>query len=84
MKRFVDVRKQGVGGKFSFYCTSIDRYLTFNGNQVWNSKSNFREDYEYYLKEFQTKSDLNRYLSIMPDWVEEVHDYDEREDSDDF
>ncbi len=65
MKRFIYIGNQMyLGGderEFSFYCTVLDAYEDFNGENVWDSEKAFKEDY------LESKgTELERYLSLIP------------------
>ena len=62
MKRFVDLRKADVGYNFAWYDTVIDMFEQHNENQTWNSVEDFVFDYG-------SGPQLDRYLSLIPNWV---------------
>lgn len=66
MKRFIDIGSQmylrGNEREFSFYCTVVDSYEEFDGENVWSSAKNFEKDY---LESGGTE--LDRYLILIPD-----------------
>jgi hypothetical protein len=35
--RFVDIRNQGTGRRFAFWDTISDQFLTFSGEQAWDT-----------------------------------------------
>ena len=43
MIRFVDIRDQGVGERFAFWCTVSDKFMLFQGEMAWNSFYEFIE-----------------------------------------
>jgi hypothetical protein len=68
MKRFIDLGDQ-TGNidyeagerEFAFYCTVVDKFETFSGNQTWATKQEFIEDY--------VGDELQRFLGLIPlDW----------------
>lgn len=68
MIRFVDIRNQGIGCRFSFWNTSTNRYLSFAGEQAWDDFEDFTVD----VKESDALGKsyvLRRCRSLCPDWV---------------
>ncbi len=45
MIRFVDIRGQGTGYRFSFWDTVTDQYICINGEQAWDDW----EDFEHFV-----------------------------------
>lgn len=60
MKRFIDLRGQGMGYRFAFWDTVHDRFETHGTNQAWDTLADFREDCE---------GDFIRYQSLCPSWT---------------
>ncbi len=70
MKRFVDVRNQGIGGAFAWWDTVIDKFEEHSGFMDWNSWAAFAIDYE--------GNELERYKGLTPEWaIKGVEDPDE-------
>jgi hypothetical protein len=80
MKRFIDLRGQGTGSLFAWYDTVRDEFKRFSyGSQDWSSWREFVHDFsDHYWKrhpgpdrgskeDFEAK--LQRYKSLLPDWV---------------
>lgn len=63
MIRFIDLSDQICEGEkeFAFFNTTAYAFLTFSGNQVWDTKQDFIEDYN------SDSDELNRYLGLIPD-----------------
>ncbi len=67
MKRFIDIGHQMYLGdnepkQFAFYCTVIDRFEQFAGEDVWYHTDDFTKDY------LEAGGDeLERYLGLIPD-----------------
>jgi hypothetical protein len=69
MKRFIDLGNQTgnidikEGEKeFAFYCTVLDCFESFGGSQTWETKDEFKDDYQ--------GNELDRYLKLIPDsWI---------------
>lgn len=61
MKRFVDIRGQGTGDCFAFWCTINDRFEEHSFEMAWDTWDEFEKDYE--------GNDLERYKSLCPEWV---------------
>lgn len=77
MKRFIDLRGQVFSDDdlplaeqepcFAFYCTSIDKFETFSGNQCWTGLADFTDDYTY--QNGVLDATYERLLSLMPEWA---------------
>ena len=61
MIRFIDLGNQIMDdyNEFSFYDTTIEKFVEFQGNQTWDSIEDFTNDYE--------GKELDRYLKLIPD-----------------
>lgn len=61
MIRFIDLGNQIIDdyNEFSFYDTTIEKFVEFQGNQTWGSIEDFTNDYE--------GKELDRYLKLIPD-----------------
>lgn len=72
MIRFVDVRGQGMGARFSFWDTTRDTYCAFGGCQAWTSFQEFSDDFAseggVYADSVRT-SGIERFRDVCPDWV---------------
>ena len=67
MIRFVDIRGQGIGNRFAFYDTVIDRFLEYAGNHAWESFSDFACD----LSDSEPSYPLERFRALSPAWVDD-------------
>ena len=71
MKRFIDIGNQMyLGGnerEFSFYCTVLDIYEDFSGNNVWSSLEDFVNDYKE-----SGGNEIDRYLSLIPEELKNI------------
>jgi hypothetical protein len=65
MKRFVDIRGQGIGYRFSFWDTSVDRFMDIDGTQAWDGWDDFSED----VRRDGKGIELQRYRGLCPEWV---------------
>lgn len=61
MKRFVDVRNQGIGGNFAWFDTVVDKFETHSDNMDWISWWDFVGDYK--------GTELERYQGLTPAWA---------------
>ena len=67
MKRFIDIGHQMYLGdnepkQFAFYCTVLDKFERFMDEDLWETASDFEQDYlEAGGDEFE------RYLALIPD-----------------
>jgi len=66
MIRFIDVRGQGTGSKFSFYCTIGCEYIYQDTCCVWDSWEEFAIDA---ASDGSEETNLCNYKSICPQWV---------------
>lgn len=66
MIRFVDIRGQGTGLRFAFWDTVSDTFCEFNGDQAWESNTDFAESFNLDLDQF---SSIERFTALMPDWT---------------
>lgn len=41
MMRFIDLRNQGTYNSFAFFNTSLDTFVSINGEQTWRSRQDF-------------------------------------------
>jgi len=71
MKRFVDVRNQGIGGAFAWYDTVIDEFEEHSDSMDWNSWDEFEQDYE--------GIELERYRVLTPEWAHKGCDDPDKE-----
>lgn len=62
MIRFIDLREQDTGGRFAFYNTVVDGFITANGVQVWKWFLDFEGDCE-------DKPLIERCRRLIPDWA---------------
>ena len=62
MIRFVDIRNQGIGYRFSFWDTITDKYICHNGEYAWNNWDDFVEI-------IQDDINVERYKRLCPTWV---------------
>ncbi|WP_286241164.1 hypothetical protein [Neptuniibacter halophilus] len=69
MIRFIDIRNQGTGARFTFWSTSSDRFISIDGEFAWNSWGEFAEV-------AQGQVDLDRYRRICPSWVDDGEEDD--------
>jgi len=65
--RFIDIRNQGTGSRFSFWDTCTDDYYSFMGEEAWNNFKEFKEDYR--------GNELRRFKNLCPEWA-----FDDKED----
>ena len=64
MKKFIDLRGQGTGTGFAWWCTVRDVFECYNGNYAWDTWGEFKEDYlAFHGRE------LSRYHSLCPSWA---------------
>lgn len=61
MKRFIDLRGQSTGYRFAFWDTIVDRFEIHDGEQAWDTFTEFAEVYR--------GSELGRYRVLCPTWV---------------
>lgn len=54
---------------FSFWTTICDRYLEFNGEQMWENKEDFVYDFNKELNN-PYKNELNRFIEKIPNKYE--------------
>lgn len=82
MKRFINVGNQIQNyeeaiNEFSFYCTVVDSYESFNGENVWASAKEFKKDY------IESGGDeIERYLALIPKEFKTQHVLYKTEDKD--
>lgn len=80
MKRFIDLRGQVYNDDdlppeeqtpcFAFFCTSTDRFETFNASQEWGSIEEFTEDFDAHdHPAFGAEALKDRLLNLVPSWV---------------
>lgn len=69
MIRFVDLRGQSTGYRFAFWCTVHDRFVTFAGEQAWDTEDDFIASYQCSAKKFPLSQPLSRFLNLMPSWA---------------
>lgn len=65
MIRFMDIRKNGVNFRFSFFDTETNRYIDLCDNQVWNTFAEFRQDFFC----GKTNIDFRDFYNITPPWA---------------
>lgn len=73
MIRFLDIRGQGTGCRFAFWDTTRDTFCSFAGEQAWNTRKEFAEAFVISGGEFADAvrvSGIERFTSLMPDWVD--------------
>lgn len=75
MKRFIDLRGQHTGYRFAWFCTVLDRFETFDGDQAWDTWEEFK--LSYYSNEINTT--IGRYRRLCPEWAKEAS-MNDRED----
>jgi hypothetical protein len=66
MIRFVDIRNQGVGYRFAFWDTTVDRFVEVNGNQAWDNLEDLSRDAEATAAKHHL---LGRLKSLCPKWA---------------
>lgn len=70
MLRFIDLRYQGTGDRFAFYCTSSDTFEDLDGMQSWSTWEEFETDYESIdPSKRPSLPPLTRYKRLCPRWV---------------
>lgn len=69
MKRFIDLKASEAGPNFAFYCTIVDKFEDFNGNQAWDDVEEFIFDFRAEPHKNLAISPLERYLSLIQAWV---------------
>lgn len=74
MLRFIDIRGQGTGGRFSFFDTTTNRYVTGELGDTWDDKNEISSDPE--LAE-ETKE---RMISLLPGWAMYLDEDDDNDD----
>ncbi len=86
MIRFVDLRGQGiVGGRFAFFNTTTDRFLSMGGDQVWLAWSEVVMDARFDVScGTMAPEMLDRLRLLCPDWAFESPDGDEFWDDDPY
>lgn len=67
MIRFVDIRNQGTGYRFSFWDTVRDEFLEFGGSQAWDTLDDFIESFN--TASTHLYGDIERFLSLIPVWA---------------
>jgi len=83
MIRFIDLRGDDTGGRFAFFTTVRNEFLTFNGSQTWQMKSDFIADFNAQGGEYKDSvrvSNIDRFIALIPDWADENEiegEYDE-------
>jgi len=64
--RFVDLRFQGTGYRFSFWTTTVDRFFLLNGSSAWDTWA----DFESAATAAGMPADqIKRCKETCPDWV---------------
>ena len=63
MYRFVDVRNQGLGGRFAWFDTTTDKFLAFDGEQVFADWEEFTD--------YADNEQITRCRRLAPEWVHE-------------
>ena len=71
MKRFVDIRNQGIGYCFAWWNTVADTFEDYDGSIAWNTWLDFECDYE--------GNEIIRYKSLCPEWVFDENNEDDIE-----
>ena len=61
MKRFIDLRDQGTGGRFAWFDTVKDEFETHSYCMTWDTFGEFVDDYK--------GAAVERYQSLAPDWA---------------
>ena len=66
MKRFMDIGHQyyctnKYPKQFAFYCTIVDSFERFNGEDLWETANEFQEDYLA-----DGGNNIKRYLALIP------------------
>ncbi len=70
MIRFVDLRPVGVGGRFAFFDTVMDRFVTVGDDQIFENIDELLESYALGGCGFG----LDRLRGVLPAWVYEKDD----------
>lgn len=83
MIRFVDVRYQGLGARFSFWTTVASRYLSYSNNQAWSTWDEFESDYWGSLQPSHDAPGIVRFRNLCPPWAFEPATDEELEFRDD-
>jgi len=66
MIRFIDLRYQGTGYRFTFWNTAVDRFFYLDGSQAWNTWDEFESE----AAELGERPDqIQRCKNLCPDWV---------------
>ena len=65
MIRFIDLRGQHTGYNFAWFDTVRDIFPIFNGEQVFDSWDDFKENYQLHPH----RDSIERYRKLCPDWV---------------
>jgi len=77
--RFIDLGRQ-IGldeewsREFAFFDTITDTFITMDGEQVWDSWTEFKEAYAGTPWRTRTSWTLERFRSLCPAWVFEGND----------
>jgi hypothetical protein len=71
MIRFIDIRNQGTGSRFSFFNTILNTFIDLNNTHAWDNWDNFKS-----LAEGFNDIDLPRLRNLCPEWV-----FDNEEDA---
>lgn len=62
MIRFVDIRGQGTGNRFAFWCTVMDKFIEIDGEHAWNNWNDFMEVAEGDLR-------VESFKGLAKEWV---------------
>ena len=66
MIRFIDIRNQGTGFRFSFWDTIVDEFIEIDTEYAWDDWEDFLE----VAKLVSIKKDvIERYRTLCPEWV---------------
>lgn len=65
MIRFVDIRNQGTGYRFAFYCTITGKFIVIDEDQAWDDVSDLKEC----CANSAEPIDIERLIKLCPDWA---------------
>lgn len=77
MKRFVDLRSSDIPGyRFAFWCTVVDQFEKFGGDEAWDTLDEFRESCRLAEADRERPSPeleqlANRLECLVADWAHE-------------
>jgi hypothetical protein len=82
MLRFVDLRGQGLGGRFAYFDTVTSSFHDFDGEQTFSTWAEFEEWYMLDTTEAERLNEftsLDRFRGVTPRWAFEPvpEDYDD-------